>query len=104
MAYDESLANRLRDALIAEHPVEKKMFGGVAFLVDGKMTVGVTKELLTVRASPAFAELALKRPHVRVMDFTGRPMKGWLFVEPEGVDEDDQLAEYVRASLEFIRS
>ena len=83
---------------------EKKMFGGVAFLVDGKMFVGIVKQDLMVRVGPERYRAALKRKHVRPMDFTGKPMEGYVYVAPEGVAEDDQLAEWVRLGAAFARS
>jgi TfoX/Sxy family transcriptional regulator of competence genes len=81
MAFDESLATRVRKK-IGQRPdlVEKKMFGGVAFLINGNMSVGVHRDELIVRIDPDETESALKQPGTRVFDITGRPMKGWLLV------------------------
>jgi len=85
MAYDEKLADRIREVLGPREGVtEKKMFGGLAFLLDGKMFVGVSGDELLVRVGPERHQEALDRPNVRPMDFTGRPMKGYVFVEPAG--------------------
>lgn len=84
MAYDEKLAERIRDALKGTKTEEKKMFGGIAFMVNGRMAVGVTKERMMVRTGAEAHEKALRQPHVKPMDFTGKPMKGMIFVEPPG--------------------
>src|SRR5690242_1627773 len=101
MAYDPQLAERLLRAL-AEHTalsperIEiKKMFGGVAYMVNGAMCVGVMGERLVARASDADAERYLEEPGVRPMDFTGKPMKGWLYVEGPSLDADETLARWV---------
>jgi TfoX/Sxy family transcriptional regulator of competence genes len=86
MAYDERLAERVRDALAPRRDVEeKKMFGGLAFMVAGHMAVGVQKEKLMVRLAPEDAAARLGEAHVAPMDFTGRPLKGFLYIEPAGV-------------------
>ena len=83
MAYDEKLAQRVRALVGARKGFsEKKMFGGVAFLIDGKMCCGVLKDDLVARISVEDYEDALSKPHVRPMDFTGRPMRGYVYVEP----------------------
>ena len=104
MAFDESLAARIRDTLARNRGVEeKKMFGGVGFLLHGNMLVGVWKDSLIVRLGPDSSyDDALQEPHVREFDITGRPMKGWVLVEPEGVEEDDPLAEWIRRAEEFV--
>ncbi len=103
MAVDESLAARIRDALARTKNVEeRKMFGGIGFLLDGNMLVGVWKDSLIARIGPdAYAE-ALLEPHVREFDITGKPMKGWVMVEPEGVDDDDQLIAWIRRAEAFV--
>ena len=105
MPYDEGLAERIR-ALVEDDPriQEKMMFGGVAFLVDGSMSVGIIRDELMVRVGPdAYAE-ALKRPHARVMDFTGRPMRGFVQVGTEGFEEDGELAAWVVAGISYAAS
>ena len=85
MAYDEALAERTRDALTGRESVsERKMFGGLAFMVGGNMACGVIGEDLMVRLEAEDAERALSEKHTRPMDFTGRPMKGFLYVAPAG--------------------
>lgn len=103
MAYDESLARRIRTALIdAPAVTEKKMFGGIAFLQRGHMAVGVSGSALMARVGkPGYAD-ALAREHVRVMDFTGRPLGGYVYVDPPGIASDAQLGFWLRASLDFV--
>jgi TfoX/Sxy family transcriptional regulator of competence genes len=105
MAYDEGLATRLRE-LIGELPgvAEKRMFGGLAFLLNGNMACGVTGEALIVRLPPADADTALTEPGARPFDMTGRPMKGWLLVDPDGHAEDDDLSGWVNRAIEFAGS
>lgn len=105
MAYDEALADRVRDVLAPRADVnERKMFGGVAFMVGGNMAVGVIDDELMVRLDPADAEKALTEADTRPMDFTGRPMKGMLFVEPAGTEADAALAGWVDAGAEHAAS
>jgi TfoX/Sxy family transcriptional regulator of competence genes len=105
MAYSESLAGRLRDALSRRrNVVEKKMFGGVGFLLDGNMCVGVWKDSLIARLGPERAEEALRRPYVSDFDVTGRPMKGWVLVGPEAIDDDQSLSEWVDQAARFART
>ena len=103
MAYDEGLAERLRDALQSHRGItEKKMFGGIAFMTRGYMFVAIVGDVLMARVGPERYEEALSRPHVRVMDFTGKPMKGYVFVDPPGIDEDDELAAWVERCRRFV--
>lgn len=105
MAYDEALAERVRDALAPRADLtERKMFGGIAFMVGGNMAIGVLGDDLMVRLDPADAERALAEQHVRPMDFTGRPMKGMVFVEPAATATDDDLAGWVDAGADFAAS
>jgi hypothetical protein len=103
VAYDEDLANRIRELIAADADVsEQKMFGGIAFLVGGNMCCGVNKEDLVVRLDPDDAdELLGSEPGVRPMDITGRPMRGWLFVAPEATAEDGDLERWVRRAEAF---
>lgn len=105
MAYSESLALRVRQALSKRRGIsEKKMFGGVGYLLSGNMLVAVWKTSLIVRLGLDQGELALREPHVREFDITGRPMKGWVMVEPDGLESDEQLGEWIRRSLEFVKT
>jgi TfoX/Sxy family transcriptional regulator of competence genes len=103
VAYDEALADRIRD-LLAERRgvVEKRMFGGIAFMNRGYMTVGIVGERLMARIGPARYEAALKEPHVRPMDFTGRPMKGYVFVDPPGIESDRALSRWIDQCVAFV--
>src|SRR6266550_4589439 len=103
MAFDERLAERIRGALGRRHGVaEKKMFGGVGFLLNGNMCVGIWKNSLIVRIDPESYEDALTEEYVRKFDITGRPMKGWILVEPDGIESDDQLRKWIEQSLDFV--
>jgi hypothetical protein len=105
MAYDEGLAERIRAAL-GEHPdlVEKKMFGGVGFMLQGNMACGVNKEDLIVRVGLEGYDDAVIRPHARPFDFTGRPMKGWVIVAPPGYEEDSDLDAWLHDGVSFALS
>ena len=103
MTYSESLASRVRDVLAGRRWItEKKMFGGVAFLLHGNMCVGVWQTSLIVRLGPEQAATALTKPYVVEFDVTGRPMKGWAMVEAEGVDTDQQLRSWIEKAVEFV--
>jgi TfoX/Sxy family transcriptional regulator of competence genes len=105
MAFDEAVAGRVREALAgAPDVVEKKMFGGIAFMVRGNMCCGVIGDRLMVRVGPDGYEAALSRPHARAMDFTGRPMKGMAYVEPEGFASAADLKAWVARAMEFALS
>jgi len=103
MAYDEYLADRLRNSLNERNTAyeEKKMMGGLCFMVDDKMCVGIVKDQLMARIDPDEYEEALTLPGARPMDFTGRPMKGYVFVAPEGIDSDAELDNWVDKCIEF---
>src|SRR2546421_10130725 len=103
MAFSELLAERIRQALARRKGIEeKKMFGGIGFLLNGNLLVGVWKDSLIVRLGPEPAEAALLEPHVNEFDITGRPMKGWVLVEPEGVTGDDQLKGWIQRAVTFV--
>jgi TfoX/Sxy family transcriptional regulator of competence genes len=106
MAYDEDLANRLRELLAGEEAVtEKKMFGGLAFLLHGNMSVSASRNGgLLVRIDPAETDAALARPHVARMEMGGRMMDGWITVAPEGLKTKRELAAWVKRSLTFVKT
>lgn len=106
MAYDEQLADRIRTILHAEcdDVREQKMFGGIAFMAGGHMCVGVIGEDLMARLGEDGADAALDEPHTRPMDFTGRPMKNMVYVEPAGTASDDALRAWVRRALAFVET
>ena len=103
MAFDEALAGRIRQGLARRKGIEeKKMFGGIGFLLNGNMLVGVWKDSLIVRLDPDEYEDALKEPHVKEFDITGRAMKGWVLVAPAGVEDDEQLNGWIQRALKFV--
>jgi TfoX/Sxy family transcriptional regulator of competence genes len=105
MAFSEALADRIRQRLARRKNVEeKKMFGGVGFFLNGNLLVGVWKDSLCLRLGPDQSEEALKEPHVEEFDITGRPMKGWVLVEPEGVEDDQQLKDWIERATTFVRT
>jgi len=105
MAYDEDLAHRVRAGLSEQAgTTEKAMFGGLAFLLRGNMAVGISGHELMVRVGRDATDDALARPHTRVFDMTGRPMKGWILVAPEGVKTSRQLGAWVRRGVQFAGS
>ena len=102
MAYDEKLAERIRKLLAKQKGfAEKKMFGGLCFLLKGKMICGVLKEDLVVRIGPERYPMALAQPHVRPMDFTGRPITGFVFVGPGGSRTEKSLSSWITHALEY---
>ena len=101
MAYDLKLAERIRSQLDGIPFVERKMFGGVGFLLSGNMACGVNKNDLIVRVNPEKHSALLKKPHAKPFDMTGRPMKGWLVVEADGCKTDKQLSTWVKEGVEF---
>src|SRR3954468_3109720 len=104
MAFDETLAARIRDALARRKNIEeRKMFGCVCFLINGNALAGVWKDRLIVRVGSDEGEAALREPHVRAFDITGRPVRKWVAVEPEGVRDDDQLRGWIERALKFVR-
>ena len=103
MAFSAALAERIRQALARKRGVEeKKMFGGIGFLLNGNMLVGVWKDSLIVRLGPDEGEEALRELHVREFNITGRSMKGWVLVAPEGVDADEQLKGWIERAVKFV--
>ncbi|TAJ75361.1 TfoX family protein [bacterium] len=103
MAYDGKLADRIRKALTGQKELtEKKMFGGIAFMLHSNMCCGVLKDDLVVRVSPERYEKALSQPHARPMDFTGRPLKGFVFIGPGGCRTDKALAKWVKQATDFV--
>jgi hypothetical protein len=103
MAFDESLAERIRRSFGRRKNVEeRKMFGGVGFLLNGNLLVGVWKDSLVARVGPDGYEDALLEPHVKEFDITGRAMKGWVLVGPGGVAADEQLDDWIQRSVAFV--
>jgi TfoX/Sxy family transcriptional regulator of competence genes len=105
MAYDDLLAVRMRAALgPVPGLVEKKMFGGIGFLLNGNMACGIHKDYLIVRVGPEQHAAAMARPHTRPFNMTGRPMAGWIMVEPPGCETESALKAWVEQGLAFAHS
>ncbi|WP_425075439.1 TfoX/Sxy family protein [Psychroserpens sp. S379A] len=106
MAFNEQLANRIREQLklFSEVFTEKKMFGGLSFLYQGKMTIGIVKNELAVRIVSDKMEIELAKDTVRPMDFTKRPMKEFVYVSSEGFNTESQLLHYIELGLEHAKS
>ena len=102
MAYDEKLAGRVRELLSSKRNVaEKKMMGGLTFMVNNKMCVGILNDELMARIDPEIYESALERKGSREMDFTGRPMKGFVFIDPEGTKSKKDLEYWIKLALDY---
>ena len=105
MAFDEGLAERIRDVTSDRADMsERKMFGGLCFMASGNMCFGVMGSELMVRVGSDAHRECLALPHAREMDFTGRPMKGMVYVDEVGISEDDDLADWIRRGLDFATS
>lgn len=105
MAYDEILAERIRTILTRRKGItERRMFGGLAFMLHGNMACGIVKEELMVRVGPDHHDEALARPHTRPMDFTKRPMRGMVYVGVAGIRSDEDLQGWVERGLKLARS
>ena len=105
MAYDEGLAERIRSLVSDDTTIsERKMFGGLCFMTSANLCVGVVGDDLVVRVGAARWPAALARPHARQMDFTGRSMRGMVYVAPEGVSEDDDLRRWLQLGLDHATS
>lgn len=102
MAFDEKLVDRIRESLVGINNVEEKnMFGGVCFMVNGKMCIGVVKDEMMCRINPAMDEIVLEKKGCRIMDFTGKPMKGYVFISEEGMKTKKAFDYWVNLCLEF---
>jgi hypothetical protein len=103
MAYDTVLAERIR-TVTAGHDgfAEKKMFGGIGFMLHGNMCVGIWKDSLIVRLDPEQADRALRQEHVRVFDVTGRPMTGWVLVDPPAIAADEALRGFIDEAMAYV--
>lgn len=105
MGFDAGLAERIREILGERSGItERRMFGGLAFMLHGNMFVGILGTSLMARVGPDRQREALSLPHVREMDFTGRPMKGYVFVDAEGLGEDEELESWVSRCIAFVRT
>src|SRR4051794_18925092 len=100
MPFDENLAARIRKSLARKKGIaDKKMFGGICFMLNGNMLVGVWKDSLIVRLGDEQGEEALLEPHVKPFDITGKPMKNWVLGMPEGIEDDDQLKGWIQRAV-----
>ncbi|MEX0844908.1 MAG: TfoX/Sxy family protein [Balneolaceae bacterium] len=105
MAYDKGLAERIRQVLRGRSDVEEKiMFGGICFMVSGHMCCGIVQDNLMARVGAEKYEQSLTKDHAREMDFTGRPMKGMIYVAPEGVSSDKDLENWISVCVDFTTS
>src|SRR5215467_462036 len=105
MAFDEELANKIRkETKVQAGLTEKKMFGGLAFLINGNMSVGIHGKELIVRIEPNQTDEALKLPGVRIFDISGRPMKGWLLVGGEAMKDAKTLKNWIRTGIKYASS
>lgn len=105
MAFDIELASRVREALAARNDVtEKKMFGGLCFMVRGHMCCGIDSNNFMLRVGPDQYEAALNRRHAKPMDFTGRPLTGFVYVVPDGLKTKRDLAGWLKMGLDFVES
>lgn len=103
MAYNQLLADRIRSILKEKNIFyqEKEMMGGITFMVDGKMCIGIVKENMMSRIGPDIYEESLKKDGCIEMNFTGRPLKGYVFIEPEAIDLDEDLAYWIQLALDY---
>jgi hypothetical protein len=105
MAYDEGLAQRLREIFADRYEIgEKRMFGGIVFMLRGHMCCGIVGDTLMVRTGPDHYAGTLQRPHAREMDFTGKVMKGFVYVDPAGVEDEEDLQAWVALGVGFVNS
>ena len=105
MAYDEKVAELLRKAFKRRRGVEEKnMFGGVAFMYRRYMCAGVIDDMIVIRVGPDEYENALSEPHTRPMDFTGKPMKGYVYVEPKGYKSEKDLKNWIESGIKFVKT
>ena len=101
MAYDLKFAERMRAELQGIPFVEKKMFGGLGYLINGNMACGIYKDDMILRVDPAKHEKLFKKAHAKPFAFSGKPMKGWLLVEPDGCKTAKQLNTWIKEGVEF---
>lgn len=105
MAYDPATADRLRAVFKRRKGVtERKMFGGIAFMLHGNMCCGVQDKYLVLRLGEEEAAAALEEPYTREMDFTGRPLKSMVYVSPKGFHSDDALKDWIHRALKFVKT
>lgn len=105
MAYDEGLAQRVREYFRDRKDIEeKRMFGGLCFMVSGHMCCGIVDDKLMARVGPENYESCLKKNHANEMNFTGRPMRGFIYVAPGGITVDSDLTGWINICMKFVES
>jgi len=105
MAYNQILANRIREQIqYLENIEEKEMFGGICFLLNDKMSLGVIKDEMMCRIDPGLYEEVLEKPGCHKMIFTGKPMKGWIMIEEQGMRKEDELKSWIGLALDYNHS
>ena len=105
MTFNEITASKIRDAMKSTPGVsERNMFGGVSFMLEGNMCCGVIEDNLVVRVGPGTYEATLQEPHTRPMDFTGRPLKGFVYVDPAGYEAPSALLGWIERGVAFVRT
>ena len=105
MAFDKTLAARIRESLRRRKGItDKAMFGGIGFLLNGHIVVGIWKDSLIVRVGAAEYETALRTPYVREFDITGRPMTGWVLAGPQAIEDDLQLDAWIKLAIKFVKT
>jgi hypothetical protein len=105
MAFDKGLAQRVREVLeVVPGFAEKKMFGGLGFMIFGNMACGIIGDAIIVRVGPERHQEALKRPHTKPFDYTGKAMRGWVVVSSDGIAEDEELEAWLHRGVDFARS
>ena len=105
MPFDQGLAERIRRVLADRGDVvERKMFGGLCFMVSGNMCCGIVDDTLMARVGPDNYEEFLGEEHAREMDFTGKPLRGMIYVSPEGIDAEDDLETWVNRCIDFVET
>src|ERR1043166_7860032 len=105
MAFDDTLAERIRQRLARRKNIEeRKMFGCICFLLNGNALAGVWKDRLIARVGSDEGEAALREPHVRAFDINGKPMRNWVAVEPAGIESDDQLKDWIQRAIKFVKT
>jgi TfoX/Sxy family transcriptional regulator of competence genes len=102
VAYDRHLAERIRWVLVDPGVSEREMFGGIAFMLHGNMVCGVVREALMLRLGPELVQAALQEPHTAPMDFTGKPLKSMVLVEPPAIESDEALAAWIERARSFV--
>ena len=103
MAYDEGLGQLIREVSAADYDFsEKKMFGGIAFMLNGYMCTGIVGDVLMVRVGPDAYAAAVAEVNVRPMDFTGRPMKGYVYIDPQGIESDSDLVAWISRAVDYV--